>query len=251
MNAAHNNTARMTAERPILLLTRPQADSEAFWNALPDTTRQRVELLINPVLSIRFTGPFPPISDVRGLIFTSANAVSAYRNLGGPPFDGPIFAVGDATADAARQFGFSVSVGGGNANRLVAFVKGAGLDGPLMHLRGEISVGDIAKRLTEAGIPTREAAIYVQDLLPLSADTREALSQDRVVIAPVFSPRTARHLSSESEGIKGMRFAAISDAAARNLPESAYVAEQPDRESMITLVSSMVEAPETLERLTR
>jgi uroporphyrinogen-III synthase len=52
----------MAALRPLLLLTRPQATSEAFWAALPEKTRAAVDFLINPLLSIQFTGPLPDLT---------------------------------------------------------------------------------------------------------------------------------------------------------------------------------------------
>ncbi len=242
----------MAAPRPLLLLTRPQASSEAFWAALPEYTRDAVDILINPLLSIDVTGPLPNLNGVTGLIFTSANALDAYKALGGEVLDIPVIAVGTATGNAARRLGFDPDVAGGNAEQLVAHVLERGYTGPLLHLRGEIAIGDIAQTLTDAGVATRDAVLYRQELEPFTSATREALSQDRPILAPVFSPRTARQLGRESTDFDSICFAAISRAVAEALPLKAKgrteIALKPDRDGMVELVTNMIADAVSLER---
>jgi uroporphyrinogen-III synthase len=242
----------MAAPRPLLLLTRPQASSEAFWAALPRQIRDHVDFLINPLMSIHFTGPLPEMRGVAGLIFTSANALDAYAALGGTALDIPAIAVGTGTGKALRAFGFKADIAGGTADQVVEHVLRHGYSGPLLHLRGENAIGDIAKRLTDAGVETSEAVLYTQELETFAQDTREALSQDRPILAPVFSPRTARQLGRESLGFDNIRFAAISQAVADALPADAAhrtkVSRRPDRDGMIELVREMVTDAVSLER---
>ena len=242
----------MADQRPLLLLTRPQASSEAFWAALPEETRNSADFLINPLLSIHVSGPLPDLSGVTGLIFTSANALDAYATLGGPVLDIPAIAVGPATGAAIQAFGFRADVAGGTAEQVIEHVLKHGYAGPLLHLRGDNAIGDVAHRLSAAGVETREAVLYTQKLEPFSAATREALSQDRPIIAPVFSPRTARQLGRESKGIDCIRFAAISRAVADVLPEDAAqrtsISRRPDRDGMVDLVKEMITDTASLER---
>jgi uroporphyrinogen-III synthase len=242
----------MAAPRPLLLLTRPQASSEAFWKALPQQARDAVDYLINPLLSIHVTGPLPNVAGVAGLIFTSANALDAYMALGGSVLDVPAIAVGKGTANAARALGFKVDVAGGTADQLIDYVIDNGFRGPLLHMRGEIAIGDVARRLSSAGVETSEAVLYSQVLEPFSEATREALSQDRPTLAPVFSPRTARQLGRESVGLNHIRFAAISKAVASALPSDAArrtkIAQLPDRDEMVALVTEMIADAVSLER---
>lgn len=242
----------MVAPRPLMLLTRPQASSEAFRAALPQHVRDSVDFLINPLMSIHVTGTMPDMTGVTGLIFTSSNALDSYAALGGGVLDIPAIAVGTGTGKALRAFGFETDVAGGTADQVVEHVLQQGYSGPLLHLRGETAIGDIAQRLTDAGVETSEAVLYTQKLEPFSEDTREALSQDRPVLAPVFSPRTARQLGSESLGFDHIRFAAISQAVAEALPPNAAnrtkVSRRPDREGMIALVEEMVADAVSLER---
>jgi uroporphyrinogen-III synthase len=242
----------MSALRPLLLLTRPEQASRAFWEALPESARASAELLINPLMSIHVTGPLPDMTGVKRLIFTSANGLDAFRTLGGVPNGVPAIAVGENTATSAAQQGFEVDMAGGNADRLVEFVQDRGFGGPLLHIRGDVSIGDVAQRLTAAGVTTREAVLYEQRLERLNRQTQEALSQDRVVIAPVFSQRTARQLRHESGGLPAMAIAAISQPVADELSaEPALclrIAKTPNRAGMVELVAKMIADAATLER---
>jgi uroporphyrinogen-III synthase len=242
----------MAAPRPLLLLTRPQASSEAFVSALPQQARDAVDILINPLLTIRVTGPLPDLEGVTGLIFTSANALDAYMALGGRALDVPAIAVGTATGRAARALGFRTEVAGGTADQVIGHVLDNGFKGPLLHLRGEIAIGDIAGRLSAAGVETSDAVLYTQGLEPFADATRAALSQDRLTLAPVFSPRTAQQLGSESMGFDQIRFAAISEAVAQALPADAAhrtrIAHRPDRDGMVDLVTDMIADATNLER---
>lgn len=220
--------------------------------ALPESTRRSVDFLINPLLSIRVAGPLPDLDEISGLIFTSANALDAYKALGGPVLQRPVIAVGEATAKVARGYGFTVDVAGGTADHLVGYILDHGYRGPLMHLRGEVAIGDVARRLSEAGVETRETVIYQQDLEGFAPETREALSQDRSIVAPVFSPRTAQQLGRESEGLNGIRVAAISRSVAEALPSAmrsqTQVANRPNRDGMVDLVVEMIAQSAMLER---
>jgi len=242
----------MAALRPLLLLTRPEPASRAFWDALPETARASVDLLTNPLISIHVTGPLPDLTGFKRLIFTSANGLDAFRTLGGAPNSIPSIAVGENTAATAAAQGFEVEMAGGNADRLVAFVQEKGYQGPLLHVRGEVSIGDVAQRLTDAGVTTVESILYEQRLEGLIGETQEALSQDRTTIAPVFSRRTARQLRGESEGQGGMVFAAISQSVADALPADAAprtrIAKTPNRAGMVELVADMIADTAKLER---
>lgn len=243
---------RMARQRPLLLLTRPGAASEAFAAALPEEVRKAVDFLINPLLSIHVTGPLPPLTGISGLIFTSANALDAYRSLDGPDLQVPAITVGEATANAARKCGFDVDIAGGTAEHLVRHIVDRGYAGPLMHLRGEVAIGDVAQRLNDAGVEASEAVVYRQQLEPFTPGTREAVSQDRPVVAPVFSARTAGQLGREAGGLTHIRFAAISRSVADALPNEAatrtQIAAKPNRDGMVDLVVEMVAEAAALER---
>ena len=65
------------------------------------------EPLIAPVLAVRpLVQPAPDLTGIAALAFTSPNGVAAFAGLS-PDRSLPVFAVGDATAERARQVGFA------------------------------------------------------------------------------------------------------------------------------------------------
>jgi uroporphyrinogen-III synthase len=124
------------------------------------------------------------------------------------------FAVGDATRDAAMNAGFVVHSADGDADALIALIRDSNAKGPLIHLRGVHSRGNIAARLTFAGIKTDESVIYDQPELPLNADAIQAIEGKQPVVAPLFSPRTAALLAAY--GVKAqLSVAAMSESVAK------------------------------------
>src|SRR5262249_16960111 len=122
------------AKTPIqALITRPEEDAAT----LADALRQRgVAVTIEPLLSIRtLPGAETDVAGVQALLFTSSNGVRAFAELS-PRRDLPCFAVGDATAAAARGAGFDrVESAGGDVRDLTRLVaeKLQPAGGPLFH----------------------------------------------------------------------------------------------------------------------
>ena len=82
-----------------ILLTRPESEIARFATQLE---AQGVEPIAAPLLRIEPVVTLPPVPEhVQALLFTSANGVRAYADLAAAR-DLPVFAVGDATAEAAR-----------------------------------------------------------------------------------------------------------------------------------------------------
>ena len=67
------------------------------------------------------------------------------------------FAVGEATAEAAKKLGFFVISSAGAAQDLILLVQKTGAAGPLIHPHGQHSRGQIAATLTKKGIPALNA----------------------------------------------------------------------------------------------
>jgi uroporphyrinogen-III synthase len=222
--------------RPTILLTRPAPDGATTAQALAEATGLRV--VETPLIQIEPTGPLPALAGVAGLIFTSRNGPRAYSALGGPTR--PAICVGDATAQAARDVGLPARAIGGDAERLIEGILDSQPDTPLMHLRGEVARGDVAKRLSAHGLPTSEAVIYRQILCDLNDEAIALLSGDAPVIVPLYSPRTASHLASMMDATAPLHMVAISpavaEAAAGISAESCIIAETPDAPAMIRAV---------------
>lgn len=206
---------------PILLMTRPEAASRRFLAELAEEGVSGFTPLISPLMRIETTGPLPDLTDVRGAIFTSVNGVRAYQELGGPilPF---CYTVGESTARAARKMGFAPRSAGGNADALVGMITRESPEGVLIHLRGTHARGDVAGRLTRAGIRTREAVIYDQPAQELSAGAKAVLDGDVPVILPLFSPRSASQFACAPQGTAPLIVAAMSRDVSAAL-EALYV----------------------------
>lgn len=207
-----------------VLLTRP-AEGNARFAALLD----------GPVLSAPLAEPrflAPPLPRAEAVIFTSATAVQA---LGGAVPAPRAWCVGDRTAAVARAAGFAARSAAGDAEALIKAILAAKETGPLLHPRGRASRGDVAGRLSAAGIPTTEAVVYEMEDRPLSAAARSLLLG--AVIVPLFSPASARRFLRAAPDARPV-FACLSPAVSRELPAGAvrHIAARPDATSMAELV---------------
>ncbi|MFC2970020.1 uroporphyrinogen-III synthase [Acidimangrovimonas pyrenivorans] len=237
--------AHATASRPVLLLTRPQAQSERFARAVTERLGDGVEIVISPLLEIRDRDADLPQAP-RGLIFTSENGVRAYARRVSRR-DLPVWCVGDRTAAAARAAGFAAGSAGGDAEALLALLSAEKPAGPLLHLRGAHARGEIAQRLSAAGIETVEAIVYDQVPRLLSPQARAALAGTAPVYAPLFSPRTARLLvDAAAEARAPLHVIAMSAAvaaAAQALGKASIsTAERPDAGAMLDLLAHRIAA---------
>jgi uroporphyrinogen-III synthase len=145
------------------------------------------------VLTIeRVPAAVPDLEGVQALVLTSANAVPA---LAGADPGRPIFAVGEATARAARAAGRpDVRVAVGDAARLAQLI----IDecrpeaGALLHLAGSEVRPGLAEALGAAGFELRRLTVYralaAGELPPPVIDAIRSRTVDFVLL---FSPRSA------------------------------------------------------------
>ncbi|MEY8839765.1 uroporphyrinogen-III synthase, partial [Cribrihabitans sp. XS_ASV171] len=214
-----------------LLMTRPKAASERFVAQLPDEVRSFLNPIYSPLLDLQPTETSIDLNDTRGLIFTSMNGVNvAARQI--VERDMPAFCVGHATTHAAQQAGWDARFAGESSEVLIANLLRDRPATPLLHLRGEYSRGRLAETLTRLGLSVREAIIYEQRLLPFSDEALAALAGKQPVLAPLFSPRTARQFADLHRGQAPLWLAALSEAVAKpleSLPfERLKIAKRPE-----------------------
>jgi uroporphyrinogen-III synthase len=145
-----------------ILLTRPQADAERTAAAL---RARGHEVIIAPLLDLEIlpdadlgTGPWSAV------LLTSANAVRAI--VGHRRRDAllktAVFTVGDRTAQAMRDYGFtSVISAGGNVGDLARLVaERVNPPARLLYLAGEERSGDLAGLLRERNFAVHTALVY-------------------------------------------------------------------------------------------
>ena len=171
----------MAQRHASILLTRPAADAERFATLL----RARgvvAEIEISPIVEIVPTGVEVDLTGLGGVIFTSRNAIAFAE-----PLDVPAWCVGEATAEAATGKGWRAIAANGDAEALYARILADAPKGQLLHLRGALSRGGLAERLTAEGILTSEAIIYRQKPLALTDQAKAWLMGNSPVIVPLFS----------------------------------------------------------------
>ena len=174
------------------LVTRPREDSQPVAALL----RQRgLEVVVEPLLEI------VPLDDVvldldgvQGVLATSANGIRALARRH-PDRALPVWAVGDASARAARELGYAqVESAGGDVASLADLVK-ARIDpegGALVHAAAAKLAGDLGGALAASGYTVRRVVLYeARQAGTLSDSLKAELSADSLDLALFFSPRTA------------------------------------------------------------
>lgn len=183
----------MPDPEPTLLLTRPDAQSRAFLVQCEALAGRRLPSVISPAMSIEPVGEVPSLDKYASLIFTSGNGIKcvlASDTLAGRL----VFTVGEKTADLARNAGAEAMALGEDVDGFLA--NASRVKGPALFCRGVHSRGNLASRLGESGVRVDEAVIYEQASRPLTQAALQLLSGEAPVVAPLFSPRTARLLSA-------------------------------------------------------
>lgn len=178
-----------------VLVTRPAEDAAPL---IRELQARGFDALAEPLLSIRFLDDAAPdLAGVKAFAFTSANGVRALVHAvpDAPRLGVPAFAVGPATAKAARDAGFDeVLSAEGDVDALADLIIGrigAGA-GDVLHVAASRRAGDLVGRITAAGVAARRAVLYEA----LAADdlSREAVSaieHGDIGWVLIFSPRTA------------------------------------------------------------
>jgi Uroporphyrinogen-III synthase len=230
-----------------ILITRPAPEAAALQQRL---AQMGLAADCAPMLSICIHRNIDlPLNGVRALLFTSANGVRAFA-ANAERRDFAVFAVGEASAQAARSVGFQqVTPAGGDVESLASLVRREWKpqDGPLLHAAGTVLAGDLQKMLQTDGYDVRRATLYeavTAESLP--QDVAERFAAGGYDAAMFFSPRTAATFVSLSQtaGIAGG--AAFADAlclsrnvaaAVAPLPwRSTRIAAQPREDDLIDLV---------------
>ena len=101
-----------------------------------------------------------------------------------------------------------------NAQKLISLIKESAPKMPLLHIAGEHRRGEIAEKLSAAGIRTEVHVAYRQPLLPLSEKAKKVLFGEVSVIVPLFSPRVAAQFGSQAGCGVQVQILAMSQAVA-------------------------------------
>jgi len=175
-----------------LLITRPIEDAEPLAAKLAE---RGIETIIQPLMTITdVEGADIELDNVQALLITSANGIRAFARLC-PERNVDVCAVGDASAQAARDLGFgAVKSASGDVEALAALVQ-TDLDpqaGALLHIAGTHIAGNLSGLLEGAGFEVKRQVLYQGKAAEgLSPATIEALQSGALHGVLLFSPRTA------------------------------------------------------------
>jgi uroporphyrinogen-III synthase len=183
----------MAGRRQKIWITRTQPGADA--------TAERVRALghdavVAPLLAVR------PLSDVAvdltgvaALAFTSANGVRAFADACGER-GLKVFAVGAATAQAARAAGFkAVLSADGDVEALAEGIaaRRTELRGAVLHPGAAEPAGDLAGALEQHGVEARRLVLYETAPVEVDAAAAQALGRSDAVL--LHSPRAAQALA--------------------------------------------------------
>jgi len=192
--------------------------------------------VVAPLFEIEPIGwDLPEAASFDGLLLTSANAVrcagDALREVRGLP----AYAVGEATADAARDAGFDIAaVGDAGVDRLLGSIEA---DLRLLHLCGE-------DRRTPSDVRQRIAAVPVYRAKPIEQPDLGAAAG---AVALIHSARAGRRLAELTNERASIRIAAISATAAEAVGNgwaAVEAAPEPNDDALLALAARLCNKPD-------
>ena len=200
----------MTPARDRVWVTRAEPGA----SATADRLRQiGLEPLIAPLLVVQPVVSELNLRGVSALAFTSANGVRAFAALTNDRAL-PVFTVGEATAEAARQAGFrEVRSGDGDVAALASLVAGEHRSGEVLCPGGEARAGDLVGDLARASIQARALTLY--RTVPASGPDEAQLADASAVL--IHSPRAASVLNSLGFDLRGLVVVGLSAACLKPL----------------------------------
>jgi uroporphyrinogen-III synthase len=233
------------------LITRPRQEAEGLAARLAE---RGIDTVIEPMMTIvERVDAMPHLAGVRAFLCTSANGVRALARASAERGT-PVFAVGDATARAARALGFaSVESAGGDVDDLARLVA-AQLEpggGRLLHVAGSEVAGDLSGMLKAAGFAVERAVLYeARTVDALTPETARLIDDGAIDLALFFSPRTAVIFVrlAEAANVAGglatataLSISAGADAALGDLPfRERQVADMPTQAALLALVDALL-----------
>lgn len=225
-----------------ILITRPAEAAQSFAEGVRARLGTNCNVMIAPLLRIEHVDQHVELADAATLIFTSVHAVRALASMSDRR-DLTCYAVGPATAKAARKAGFQPIMGGGNGPALVDRIKADAPGTPCLYLRGDHVAVDVADMLNASGVETRSMIVYRQLAHPLTNVAKKLLRGADPVIVPLFSPRSARAFFESGPFSAPLGIVAMSENVAGQVPagtaRACITAATADQQSMLDAVCDL------------
>jgi uroporphyrinogen-III synthase len=236
-----------------ILVTRPEPDASAMKARLEALGH---EVSLAPLLHIEpIAIEARSLEGAQAIIATSRNGL---RALGASKalalaLELPLFTVGPATADLARQLRFQRVISGAGTARDLVPVIAAEADpakGPLLHVAGDVLAFDIGAALSKHGFEVRALTAYrAVAAASLSAPVAESIAEGRIDAVILMSPRSADIFVQVVAGAGIERDArqlvflclsqAVADALQGLAPAHVEIAEAPNSVAMLAAVGRL------------
>ena len=216
-----------------LLILRPEPAASA---AVAKARERGLEAVAVPLFEIEAIEWEPPeVTSFDGLLLTSANAVRHGGDALAKLRKLKTYAVGEATAAAAREAGFDIAAAGdAGVDRLLGSIEP---DLKLLHLCG-------ADRREPDGAKQEIVPIAVYRSKPVDAPT---FGETKGAVALIHSPRAGRRFAELVPERGSISIAAISDPAAEAVGDGwrgVAVVGQPSDDALLALAASLCEKPD-------
>jgi uroporphyrinogen-III synthase len=234
-----------------VLVTRPEPGASETATRLEALGFEAVVLPLTRIVPLD-PGPAPDPHTVDAIAVTSVNALRhASPAMLAALSAKPVFAVGDATAEAARLSGFAVvsSAAGTAVDLVAALLPRMPVGSRILHLAGRQRTGGFAEALHHRGFDVRITEVYSAEKVSYITDFLVKTFAGRPIWgAPVLSTRGAVFLNEImanrelSHSFEETRFFCISLKVAQVLEpvagDRASVSDEPSEESVMALLSS-------------
>lgn len=235
------NDVWAAARRPIIWVSRTLPAARESADRL---SRRGFDTVVAPLLDLERLPTSVGLRRVRSVVFTSRNGVAAFIDQT-PARHYQVFAVGDATAAAARAAGFRhVLSAAGDIQDLRRLILDEGpRDGAVLRVGAEEPAGALINDLAEGGFEVADWSVY----RTVPRHTRDILAMLKIGITPIdavliYSPKAARRCARllDARLITLDRAICISQAAANEFGGVAdlrlRVAKRPNEASMFDVL---------------
>lgn len=236
-----------------ILITRPREQAEALAAKLE---AKGYAPLIEPLLEVEIRTGNAMLLDVAlmrnplAILVTSRQAVEAAAKLSGRR-DVPLLCVGEATADYAKEKGFTVAGFCETAAGLAELTESHFPPGSLLYLRGEQVSRDLATELSPLGFTLSSLVLYrAVAATSLSDALCSSIAKGELAGALFFSQRTAEvyaelaqshALESKHRALTAVCMSAPVSHKLSSLPwKSLKVAAKPDERNMLNALEAAV-----------
>jgi uroporphyrinogen-III synthase len=237
-----------------ILITRPEPDA-SDWRSKFEA--RGAQVTVDPLLEIEYLAPqFAELTSVQALIATSRNALRALK--ASPVLSQaialPVFTVGPATSQHARDLGFTtIQEGPASARDLVPLItdRATPANGRLLHLCGDKLAFDLGAALSPHGFTLDCLPVYrSRPATKLHSHTIDALASgtiDTVMLMSPFTAKTFAILTLQAglhEQCQRLVYVClsqnISTALAPLNPAKVHIASAPNSQAVFTLIETLL-----------